>query len=113
MSTAQCRGRLHRYHSLVGENYTSRICGSFNKTIGLESFNVETLEEYVAKAVDLVREPRILAQAREHLLTKKTESSLFNGGAFAGGLCAGLKLAIERSRRGEAPKHLDVSDHID
>ena len=97
--------------SLVGENYTSRICGSFNKTIGLESFNVETLEEYVAKAVDLVREPRILAQAREHLLTKKTESSLFNGAAFAGDLCAGLKLAIERSRRGEAPENLDLSNH--
>ena len=99
--------------SLVGENYTSRICGSFNRTIGLESFNVETREEYVAKAIQLVREPSVLAQAREHLLTKKAESSLFNGAAFAGGLCAGLKLAIERSRRGEAPKQLDVSDHID
>ena len=95
--------------SLVGENYTSRICGSFNKTIGLEGFNVETRDEYVAKAVQLVREPAVLSQARQHLLTNKAESPLFNGAAFAEDLCAGLKLAIERSRRGEAPKHLEVS----
>ena len=99
--------------SLVGENYTSRICGSFNETIGLENFNVETREEYVAKAIQLVREPRLLWQARQHLQANKAKSPLFNGEVFTAGLCAGLKLAIERSRRGEAPKHLDVPGHVD
>jgi hypothetical protein len=94
--------------SLVGENYTSRICGSFNKTIGLEHFNVETREDYIAKAVKLAREPKELLEARQHLLANKAESPLFNGDAFVADLCAGLKLAIDRSRRGEKPMHIDV-----
>ena len=94
--------------SLVGENYTSRICGSFNKTIGLEHFNVETREDYIAKAVQLAREPKELSGAKQHLLANKAESPLFNGAAFVADLCAGLKLAIDRSRRGEKPMHIDV-----
>ena len=95
--------------TMVGENYTSRICGSFNKTIGLEQFNVETRQDYIAKAINLAREPKLLSRAKKHLLATKAESSLFNSAVFTAELCAGLKLAIDRSRRGEEPTHIDVT----
>lgn len=94
--------------SLVGENYTSRICGSFNQTIGLGEFNVHSREEYIDRAVQLAVEPRLLADAKDHLLSVKDECSLFNGSVFAKELCSGLRLAIDRSRRGEKPMHIDV-----
>ena len=94
--------------SLVGENYTSRTCGAFNKLIGLEDLNVKTQQEYVEKALQLAQQPELLARASQRLHKNKADCPMFNGAVYAENLCAGLKLAIDRSRLGKPPKHIDV-----
>lgn len=94
--------------TLPGETFYNRICGSFNKAIGLEQLNAFSFDDYVEKAIKLGSNQDRLATIRAHLREHKGQTSMFDGQKFALELAAGLRAAVERSRQGQAPKTMEI-----
>lgn len=94
--------------TLPGETFYNRICGSFNQAIGLEQLNAFSFDDYVEKAINLGSNSDRLSTIRSHLREHKGQTSMFDGQKFAQELAAGLRAAVERSRRGLPPETMAI-----
>ena len=94
--------------TLPGETFYNRICGSFNQAIGLEQLNAFSFDDYVEKAINLGSNSDRLSTIRAHLREHKGQTSMFDGQKFAQELAAGLRAAVERSRRGLPPETMAI-----
>jgi protein O-GlcNAc transferase len=69
--------------SLAGPTHPSRVGVTLLSNVGLSHLVARTPEEYVAKAVQLARDPAALAPMRSGLRKQMSESPLCNGKEFA------------------------------
>ncbi|MDQ3206417.1 MAG: UDP-N-acetylglucosamine-peptide N-acetylglucosaminyltransferase, partial [Pseudomonadota bacterium] len=66
-----------------GDTFASRVAGSLNHHLGMPSMNVGSDEAFVARAVDLGRDPEALAQLRAEVAQRRAASGVFDMQAFA------------------------------
>jgi predicted O-linked N-acetylglucosamine transferase (SPINDLY family) len=84
----------------AGETFASRVSGSQLRAIGLPELATESLEAYEAKALELARDPRLLASCRERLGANRDTTPLFDTAAYTRALEDALWSFVEsRDRR--------------
>lgn len=66
-----------------GETFAARVAGSLNHHLGMASMNVGSDAAFVARAVELGRNTRALAEVRAELAMRRTDSGLFDMAGFA------------------------------
>jgi len=66
-----------------GETFAARVAGSLNHHLGMTSMNVDDDAAFVARAVELGRDPQALAALRDELAQRRRESGLFDMAGFA------------------------------
>ena len=80
----------------AGETFASRVSGSQLKAIGLPELVTDSLVAYEALALDLARQPELLAGYRERVRTGRDNSPLFDTADYTRALEALLVAAWER-----------------
>ena len=60
-----------------------RVAGVFNKAVGLEDWNVDTIEDYIEKAVAVSQDLQALAELRMGLRNRVRQSRLMDYAGFA------------------------------
>ena len=66
-----------------GETFAARVAGSLNHHLGMASMNVVDDAAFVARAVELARDPAALAAVRVELAERREASGLFDMDGFA------------------------------
>lgn len=66
-----------------GETFAARVAGSLNHHLGMGSMNVDSDAAFIARAVELGRNPQALVTLREELAQSRRESGLFDMTGFA------------------------------
>ncbi len=66
-----------------GETFAARVAGSLNHHLGMPSMNVATDEAFIARAIELGRDPAMLQAVRAELAACRAGSGLFDMRAFA------------------------------
>lgn len=64
--------------TLSGRSFASRVCGSLVRAAGLPEMVCASPDEYVARAIGLVRNPAELARHRATLAARRARCDLFN-----------------------------------
>ncbi len=83
-----------------GDTFAARVAGSLNHHLGIASMNVDTDEAFVARAVELARDPQALAALREELSRHRRDGGLFDMTGFA----RDFTDAVQRMARHGNPK---------
>lgn len=66
-----------------GITFAARVAGSLNHHLGLHAMNVDSDEAFIARAVELGRDPMALSALRSELARRREESGLFDMAGFA------------------------------
>ncbi|MBZ4038632.1 tetratricopeptide repeat protein [Novilysobacter selenitireducens] len=66
-----------------GDTFAARVAGSLNHHLGMASMNVVDDAAFVARAVELARDPAALAAVRGELVARREASGLFDMDGFA------------------------------
>ena len=66
-----------------GATFAARVAGSLNHHLGMASMNVDSDAAFVARAVELGRDPAALVALREELAARKRDGGLFDMTGFA------------------------------
>ena len=66
-----------------GDTFAARVAGSLNHHLGLDAMNVDSDEAFVARAVELARDPASLAALRMELAQRRNDSGVFDMTGFA------------------------------
>ena len=69
--------------SLAGDRHSARVGASILTRCGLEDFIAKSLDDYLAKAIALARDPQALGELRRALRPRLANSPLCDGKAFA------------------------------
>ncbi|MGH8075675.1 MAG: tetratricopeptide repeat protein [Lysobacter sp.] len=75
-----------------GDTFAARVAGSLNHHLGMGSMNVDTDAAFVARAIELGRNPQALAEARAELALRRSDSGLFDMDGFARDFVAAVQL---------------------
>ncbi|MBF0584316.1 MAG: tetratricopeptide repeat protein, partial [Magnetococcales bacterium] len=92
----------------VGQTFASRVAGSLLVNIGVPELITYSLAEYVARALELCRDPAQLAAIRRKLLDNLPTASLFDTPRFTRSLEAAYEAMWDRYQAGLAADHIDV-----
>ena len=93
----------------TGKSFAARMSTSLLKALELNELICSTEEEYISKALELVKDNPKLTNMRELLASRKKSSSLFNGEIFAHNLELAYRSIFERFHNNLKPKPLDLS----
>ncbi|MDI9238992.1 UDP-N-acetylglucosamine-peptide N-acetylglucosaminyltransferase [Lysobacter sp. LF1] len=66
-----------------GATFAARVAGSLNHHLGLHAMNVDSDEAFIARAVELGRDPIALSALRGELVRRRDDSGLFDMAGFA------------------------------
>jgi predicted O-linked N-acetylglucosamine transferase (SPINDLY family) len=66
-----------------GNTFAARVAGSLNHHLGLPSMNVGSDEAFIARAIELARDPQALHALRTELAQRTRDSGLFDMAGFA------------------------------
>ena len=66
-----------------GDTFAARVAGSLNHHLGMASMDVVDDAAFVARAVELARDPAALAAVRGELVARREASGLFDMDGFA------------------------------
>ncbi|QNP42182.1 O-linked N-acetylglucosamine transferase, SPINDLY family protein [Lysobacter solisilvae (ex Woo and Kim 2020)] len=77
-----------------GETFAARVAGSLNHHLGMPSMNVDSDAAFVARAVELGRDPQALAALRAELAQCRRDSGLFDMGGFARDFAAAIRTML-------------------
>lgn len=66
-----------------GDTFAARVAGSLNHHLRMDAMNVDTDDAFVARAVELGRDPSALSALRAELAQRRGDSSLFDMAGFA------------------------------
>lgn len=66
-----------------GETFASRVAGSLNHHLGMDQMNMADDQAFIGHAIELGRNPRLLAAVRDRLVQARHDSSLFDMDGFA------------------------------
>lgn len=86
-----------------GETFASRVAGSLNHHLGLDDMNVGTDADFIARAVELGRDPAALAAVRTRLAARRRDSGLFDMDGFARDFATLAASLVRRQREGLPP----------
>jgi predicted O-linked N-acetylglucosamine transferase (SPINDLY family) len=96
--------------TLAGQGFASRVAASLLGGLGLDELVCTSLAAYEQQAVDLARQPQVLARLRGRLVTARRSSPVFDGRQFAADLGALLTRMAERHDAGLPPAALPAAD---
>ncbi|NUO77370.1 MAG: tetratricopeptide repeat protein [Lysobacter sp.] len=86
-----------------GATFAARVAGSLNHHLGLDELNVADDGAFVARAVELGRDPAALAALRARLAQRRADSGLFDMEGFARDFVAAVETMARRHRQGLPP----------
>jgi predicted O-linked N-acetylglucosamine transferase (SPINDLY family) len=84
------------------------VAASLLNAIGLPELVAHSLEHYEARALELARNPALLAEIRDKLARNRRCYPLFDTARFCGHIEAAFSTMWERYRRGEPPASFAV-----
>jgi predicted O-linked N-acetylglucosamine transferase (SPINDLY family) len=99
--------------TLSGEIFASRVCASLLHAVGLGELACDSVAQYEATAIDLLRDPQRRQRLRNHLDNGRAAFPLFDGRRFAGDLEHLYERMAERARLGLPPEALAAEASID
>jgi predicted O-linked N-acetylglucosamine transferase (SPINDLY family) len=91
-----------------GSSFASRVASSLLRAIGMPELITYSLEEYEARALELARDPVLLAATKEKLARSRFTAPLFDTERFTRHLEAAYQTMHERAQRGEPPASFTV-----
>jgi protein O-GlcNAc transferase len=94
--------------TMTGETMTSRMAASLLHTLDLDELIATNWSDYEKKAVQLATQPARYTAIKQHLLTQREVSPLFDTTQTTRHIEHGYCLALERYWQGLAPDHLYV-----
>ncbi|RDZ27625.1 tetratricopeptide repeat protein [Lysobacter silvisoli] len=80
-----------------GATFAARVAGSLNHHLGLDALNVDSDEAFVARAVELGRDPSALAALRAAVEQRRADSGLFDMDGFAADFAVAVKTMAKRA----------------
>jgi predicted O-linked N-acetylglucosamine transferase (SPINDLY family) len=95
--------------SVRGGNFASRVSESLLNAVDLPELVAGTVDDYVALAVKLAREPQTLAEIRRKLSERRFSAPLFDTERYTRHLEAAFEAMAMRCRNGQLPDHLDIA----
>lgn len=94
--------------TIIGDAYSSRMSASLLHSVGLDELIARTSDEYEKLAIDLASNPKRLTALRQRLNSNVHTSPAFNTTRFVKHLESGLKMVLDRQRKGLKPDHVFV-----
>lgn len=94
--------------TLLGDAFAGRVGASLLGALGLPELITASVAEYERTALDLMRDPVMLAALRRRLDAARGTASLFDPAAFARRLESAYAVMAGMHRRGEAPRSFAV-----
>ena len=79
-----------------GTTFAGRVAGSLNHHLGMPSMNVDDDAAYIARAIELGRDPAALAELRAELGQRRQRSGLFDMEGFARDFAAAVTSMAQR-----------------
>jgi predicted O-linked N-acetylglucosamine transferase (SPINDLY family) len=92
----------------VGSTFAGRVGASLISAVGLPELIVSSLEEYEALALELARNPTMLADLWARLARNRENYPLFDTPRFTRHVETAYRQMVERSRRGLPPESFDI-----
>lgn len=74
-----------------GDTFAARVAGSLNHHLGMTAMNVGSDAAFIARAVELGRDPQALALLRAELMQRRRDSGLFDMAGFARDFTAAVR----------------------
>jgi protein O-GlcNAc transferase len=94
--------------TLIGETFAGRVAASLLTALDLPELIAQTLGDYARLAIELARNPRMLAALRQKLQDHRSASALFDTAGFTRHLEKAYTIMVERHRSGLEPADLAV-----
>ncbi len=98
--------------TLSGRSFAARVCGSVVRAAGLPELVCDSPADYVARAIELGRQPSRLAELKERLIAGRTTCLLFDAPLLVRHLEELYRGMWEDFRRGQLPipdlRNLDI-----
>jgi predicted O-linked N-acetylglucosamine transferase (SPINDLY family) len=91
-----------------GASFASRVAGSLLAAVGLPEPITGSLEDYETLALELARDPALLASLRQKLARNRGLYPLFDTERFTRHIEAAYTVMWERAQRGEPPQSFAV-----
>src|SRR5262249_53300554 len=91
-----------------GKSFQGRVAASLLHAIGLPELVADSLEDYEAIAVRLVRDPQSLASLRQKLAAHRQDHPLFDTDRFRRHIEAAYGTMWQTLQRGEGPRSFAV-----
>lgn len=86
--------------TLSGQSLISRVGRSIVCNLGFDTLAVESYEQYVARALELARDPALLATFRREARARFQQSSMGNGKKFAAEFEAAAQALLQQAQAG-------------
>jgi predicted O-linked N-acetylglucosamine transferase (SPINDLY family) len=86
--------------TLSGQSLISRVGRSIVSNLGFDTLAVDSYEQYVARALELARDPALLATFRREARTRFQQSSMGNGKKFAAEFEAAALSLLQQAQAG-------------
>lgn len=94
--------------ALNGDTFAARVSGSLLRAVGLPELVTQSLEDYLALAIRLARQPGLLGAYRSRLAENRMTAPLFDSVRFTRNIEAAYRAIWQRHRAGLPPDHLDI-----
>ncbi len=94
--------------TFLGRTFSARMCGSLLRSIGLPELVAPTQQDYENMAINIGRNPKIIASLKSRLTENRLTMPLFNTKLFTTNLESGYAKAYERYQLDLAPDNIFV-----
>ena len=94
--------------SLEGKNFASRVSGGLLRASGLSELICTNIETYIAKAVELLKDPAKLKNIKTHLLQNRSKLYAFNAPLRTLQIEAAFLAAQDRADKNLPPEHITI-----
>ncbi len=92
--------------TLKGHSFAGRVAASLLNAVNLPELITNNQEEYEAKAIELAKNPEMLAEIQLNLAKTRFTSSLFNGQLFTQHIETAFTAMYQRNQEGLKPEHI-------
>jgi len=93
-----------------GRSFAGRVATSLLMAVGLPELIASDADEYVARAIELARQPARLSKLRQQLVSARAECRLFDAPRFTRSLEAAYAHMHQRAAAGEPPCDLELAE---
>jgi len=94
----------------IGNSFAGRVGASLLNAVGLPELIAQTPDEYEAMALQLARDPAMLAALRDKLARNRLTQPLFDTARFTRNLERAFTTMWERHQSGQPPEHFAVTE---